>query len=154
MKRFLLAGVALALGASLACAQSPTANDTPVYTAPSFVSVLASSLKVTPPGQLQTTLAQALANATFPITGSPSIASGVGTSPSSPVQGSAGGIFTLNVGTGGSASSGVITMGTNPAPHGWVCSVVDTTNPGTSNTVATSSTTTTLTLTNYSRTKT
>lgn len=59
--------------------------------------------------------------------------------------------FQWNVGIGGSANSGTLTMG-GTAPTGWACSVADVTNPGTSNTVQSASTTTTVSVNNYSRT--
>ena len=53
----------------------------------------------------------------------PSINSGFGTSPSI-VANAGSAFFQLNVGTGGSATSGVVTMGTTAA-HGWVCNISD-----------------------------
>lgn len=80
----------------------------------------------------------------------PTLTSGFGTSPVFAGASTAG--FTVNVGTGGTASAGVVNMGTIVAPTGWACSAVDQTNPATSNTVATPTSTSTITLTNYSRT--
>lgn len=78
----------------------------------------------------------------------PTIASGFGTSPS--ISGSNGtAAFQVTVGTGGTASTGVITM---PAANaGWSCSAtnVTTTNTAVWMTRQTASTTTSVTLTNY-----
>jgi len=85
-------------------------------------------------------------------TQAPTIASGFGTGATVPV-GASTFLFEVNVGTGGTASSGVITMPTPAAPNAWGCHVVDVTNSATSNTVVTpSGAGTTVTLTNYSRT--
>lgn len=79
----------------------------------------------------------------------PTIASGFGTSPTIPnSNGTAA--FTINVGTGGAASSGVLTM--PEATTGWVVDCVDITNAATAVTVQTAGTSTSVTLTNYSRT--
>jgi hypothetical protein len=80
----------------------------------------------------------------------PTVSSGFGTSPTVAGASSAG--FTVNVGTGGTASSGIVSVSSAPAPTGWACSAVDQTNAATANTVATPLSTTTITLTNYSRT--
>lgn len=64
-------------------------------------------------------------NAVYHITQAPTISSGFGSSPSV-VNGASDAAFTINVGTGGAASAGVIAFGT-AAPHGWACDVVDTT---------------------------
>jgi hypothetical protein len=80
----------------------------------------------------------------------PTVSSGFGTSPTIPAGTSSAG-FTVNVGTGGTANTGVIAFAT-AAPTGWICTAVDQTNPGTSNTVAIPLSTTTITLNNYSRT--
>jgi hypothetical protein len=53
---------------------------------------------------------------------SPTISSGFGTSPSV-VSPNGTGAFTINVGTGGAASTGVI--GLPAAPHGWNCTCTD-----------------------------
>lgn len=74
---------------------------------------------------------------------------GFGTSPSVPSNNGTG-AFTVNVGTGGSASTGTVTLPT--AATGWVCSAFDVTNPDTAVTNQTGGTTTTATFTNYSRT--
>ena len=84
-------------------------------------------------------------------TTAPTISSGFGNSPGV-VAGTSTHAFSVNVGTGGTASSGVINMGRNPAPHLWACTAVDMTNPAASNTVAIPTNATTIMLTNYSRT--
>lgn len=71
--------------------------------------------------------------------GSPSIASNNGTA-----------AFTVNVGTGGATSSGVI--GLPAATNGWVCNCTDLTTPGVNVTKMTAATTTTCTITNYNST--
>lgn len=79
----------------------------------------------------------------------PTIASGFGTTPSIPnANGTAA--FTVNVGTGGVASSGVLTFPT--AATGWVVDCTNITNAATSVTAQTAGTTTSVTLANYSRT--
>jgi hypothetical protein len=80
----------------------------------------------------------------------PTISSGFGTSPTVP-SGSSSATFTVNVGTGGTANSGVILFAT-AAPTGWACTVTDQTNPGANKTVVSASTTTTATFSNYSQT--
>lgn len=80
----------------------------------------------------------------------PTISSGFGTTPTI-AAGTSSAAFQVNVGTGGIASSGVVAF-TTAALHGWACSAVDGTNAATSNTVATPTSTTTITLTNYGRT--
>ena len=84
-------------------------------------------------------------------TTAPTISGGFGNSPGV-VAGTSTHAFSVNVGTGGTASSGVINMGRNAAPHLWACTAVDMTNPATSNTVAIPTNATTIMLTNYSRT--
>lgn len=74
--------------------------------------------------------------------------SGFGTSPSLPSNNGTA-AFSINVGSGGIASTGTITLPT--AAHNWICSFVDTTNPATAVTSQTGGTATTITLTNYSR---
>ena len=59
--------------------------------------------------------------------------------------------FRVNVGTGGTASAGVISMGAT-ALTGWTCNVDDLTTPASHSTRQTASATTTVSLTNYSRT--
>lgn len=79
----------------------------------------------------------------------PTVSSGFGTSPSvSANKGPAS--FSVNVGTGGAASSGVIGLPT--AAHGWACYATDVTTPTGNSTWQTASSTTTATFTNYSRT--
>lgn len=78
----------------------------------------------------------------------PTIASGFGSS-ASVVTGTTD-AFTVNVGTGGTASSGVITM---PASvNGWTCAAINSINPSTSNTIAVPTSATSITLQNYGRT--
>lgn len=78
----------------------------------------------------------------------PTISSGFGTSPSI-VASNGTAAFQVNVGTGGTASSGVI--GLPAATNGWSCSVADVTTQSTSVflTKQTASTTTSVTVTNY-----
>lgn len=80
----------------------------------------------------------------------PTISSGFGTSPTVP-SGTSSAVFTVNVGTGGTATSGVVLFAT-AAPTGWACSVTDQTNPGPNKTMVSASTTTTATFSNYSQT--
>ena len=81
-------------------------------------------------------------------TTAPTIASGFGTSPSVPSNNGPA-AFTVNVGTGGSASSGVVTLPT--ATTGWSCNATDVTTKSTSVflTKMTAETTTSATFTNY-----
>lgn len=81
--------------------------------------------------------------------GTPTISSGFGTGAalSATPQASS---FSINVGTGGTVSTGVIGLPT--APHGWSCTTNDVTTPAGNDTVQTGSSTTTASLTNYSRT--
>lgn len=79
----------------------------------------------------------------------PTVASGFGTGASVPhTMGPQS--FSVNVGTGASASSGIITLGTSL--YGWHCDVHDVTTPAGNSTSLTASSTTTVTFTNYSRT--
>lgn len=79
----------------------------------------------------------------------PTIASGFGTSAT--VAASNGTpAFRVNVGTGGSATSGVIGLPT--ASTGWNCFATDVTTPGANATKQSASTTTSVTLTNYNTT--
>ncbi len=83
-------------------------------------------------------------------TTAPTVSSGFGTSPTVPTtNGTAA--FTVNVGTGGTASSGVIAMNATAA-NGWVVNVVNTTavvaNRADQHTVCTASNATTITLQN------
>jgi hypothetical protein len=82
-------------------------------------------------------------------TTAPTISSGFGTGPSVPVSNGTAS-FTVNVGTGAAATSGVIGM--PAAAHGWACAVHDVTTPAGNSTTQTGSSTTTVTVTNYSRT--
>lgn len=79
----------------------------------------------------------------------PTIGSGFGTSPSV-VASNGTAAFTINVGTGGSASAGVVSMPT--ATTGWACEVSDRTasaaNTADKHTVQTATTTTTVTVQN------
>ena len=77
----------------------------------------------------------------------PTISSGFGTTPSV-VSGTSSRVFTVNVGTGGTASSGVIAFAV-AAPNGYACWVTDTTNPGANRTMSQPTSTTTATFTNY-----
>lgn len=80
------------------------------------------------------------------------IASGFGTG-AAVVVGATSGTFTLNVGTGGAASSGVVNVGhvSTNAPNGWACDVTDITNPASFFEIAIPTGTQTVTVTNYSR---
>ena len=104
-------------------------------------------------GSAQTTYYRAIAwvstgHLLFPDT-DPAIASGFGTSPSIAASNGAT-VFTVNVGTGGSATAGVITM--PAATAGWVCSVQNITaqaaNGANQRTVQTASSTTSVTVQN------
>ena len=75
-------------------------------------------------------------------------ASGFGTSPSI-VTGTSN-AFSINVGTGGTANSGVITMPTSS--NGWTCSAINSINPSSSNTIAVPTSSSSITLQNYGRT--
>lgn len=81
----------------------------------------------------------------------PTISSGFGTSPSVVSGANGPGAFLVNVGTGGTASSGVIAT-TSAATNGWVCSVTNRTavaaNRADQRTVQTATTTTTVTVQN------
>lgn len=79
----------------------------------------------------------------------PTIPSGFGVTPS--VTGTRSAAFSVNVGTGGTASTGVIAMNAT-ATTGWACNVDDITTPATNATRQTASSTTTVTVTNYART--
>lgn len=80
--------------------------------------------------------------------GTPSLSSGFGASPGLVFGNSFS--FEWNVGTGGAATTGTITLGTTAA-HGWICSSVDITTQSTTVflTKQTTSTTTTASFTNY-----
>jgi hypothetical protein len=78
----------------------------------------------------------------------PTIASGFGTSPSI-VKANGTAIFTINVGSGGSASNGAITLPT--APNGWDCRCTDQVTQANGWMIRASATSvTSVTLTNYS----
>jgi len=79
----------------------------------------------------------------------PTIASGFGTSPSIPTSNGTA-AFTIDVGTGGAASTGVLTM--PAATNGWACSVQNLSTPDSYITSQTATTTTSVSLKNYSRT--
>lgn len=79
----------------------------------------------------------------------PTITSGFGTAPSV-VANNGTAAFTINVGTGGTATGGVIGLPT--ATTGWVVHVVNITNPSTSVTAQTAGTVSGVTITNFSRT--
>lgn len=82
-------------------------------------------------------------------TGVPTISSGFGTG-ASVTQSNGAASFSINVGTGGTASSGVVGLPT--APHGWACSAADVTTPTGDLTQQTASSTNSATFTNYVRT--
>ena len=75
--------------------------------------------------------------------------SGFGASPTVP-ENNGTCAFTINVGTGGLASTGTITL--PAAAAGWACNIQNVTSPATYITSQTGGTTTTATVTNYSRT--
>lgn len=80
----------------------------------------------------------------------PTVSSGFGTSPSV-TQNNGPSSFSVNVGTGGTASTGVV--GLPAAPHAWACAPSDTGATPTGRTEVTGpSSTTTVTVTNFSRT--
>ncbi len=79
----------------------------------------------------------------------PTVASGFGTSPSIPVNNGAS-VFTLNVGTGGSAVAGVVTM--PAAATGWACDATNSTHVASFVEAVLPTSTTSITINNYSRT--
>jgi hypothetical protein len=79
----------------------------------------------------------------------PTISSGFGTSPSVSQKNTTAS-FSINVGTGGTATSGVVGLPT--ASHAWACFAADTGATPTGRTEQTAGSTTTATFTNYSRT--
>jgi hypothetical protein len=79
----------------------------------------------------------------------PTIASGFGSTPSV-ANNNGTAAFTINVGTGGSATSGVVTMPS--AAHGWSCSAVDSTTPASFVEAVLPTSATSITIDNYSRT--
>jgi hypothetical protein len=88
------------------------------------------------------------ANLTISTT-APTVSSGFGTSPSIS-HGASTASFSINVGTGGTASSGVV--GLPAAVDAWSCFASDTGTTPTGQTEVTAGSTTTITVTNYSRT--
>ena len=82
-------------------------------------------------------------------TTAPTISSGFGTTPSI-ANNNGTAAFTINVGTGGTASSGVVGLPT--ATTGWSCEAQDQTTPGVNATKQTANTTASVTLTNYNTT--
>ena len=78
----------------------------------------------------------------------PTVSSGFGTSPSVSGPNTAG--FIVTVGSGGVATTGVLTM--PAASNGWACSIADLTTPASYVTSQTASTTTSVSVANYSRT--
>lgn len=80
----------------------------------------------------------------------PTISSGFG-SGASVTAGTTSKAFTIGVGTGGTANTGVIAFAT-AAPTGWICKVTDVTNVGSFVTESVTTSSTSVTLTNYSRT--
>lgn len=91
-----------------------------------------------------------ISNTIIQSTAPPTISSGFGTSPTVPA-GFSTAAFQINVGTGGTASTGVVKMGNGNMPHGWACDATNITNSATS-VVACVAGVNLLTLTNYSRT--
>lgn len=84
-------------------------------------------------------------------TGTVLLAAGFGTSPSVPSPANpTSAAFTVNVGTGGTASTGQINFAT-AAPTGWACDVTDSTNPGIYKTVSTPLNANRVNLTNYAQ---
>lgn len=81
----------------------------------------------------------------------PTVGSGFGTSPS--ITASAAGTmgFRVNIGSGGTANSGVINFSTS-AQTGWKCTCDDITTPATNRTVQSAFTTTSCTMNNYNTT--
>jgi hypothetical protein len=92
---------------------------------------------------------QTYLNVTVPASGTPTISSGFGTSPSI-VNNNGPSSFSINVGTGAVATSGVI--GLPQTLHGWAGGCSDVTTPASDLTQQTGSTSTTATVTNYVRT--
>ena len=89
-------------------------------------------------------------NAYVASTTAPTVSSGFGATPSIPV-GTSSHNFTVNVGTGGSATSGVISL-SHSAPNGWICHAEDTTNSASFVEGIVPTSVSTITITNYSRT--
>ncbi len=78
----------------------------------------------------------------------PTIASGFGTSPSM-VATNGTAAFSINVGTGGTATAGIITLPT--AANGWIVHCVNISNAAIAETVQTATTTTSATISNFAR---
>lgn len=79
----------------------------------------------------------------------PTLTAGFGTSPSV-VSSNGSAAFTINVGTGGTANTGTVTLGA--ASTGYAASCSDITNPASAVTVQTGGSSSTITLANYART--
>lgn len=116
-------------------------NTVPAYSAtPTVTTMTATTANATGSSQINGIL---LCSATAPTV------TGFGTSPSVPnANGTCA--FTIDVGTGGTASTGSVTL--PAATTGWVLSCYDVTTPASFITSQTGGTTTTATVTNYSRT--
>lgn len=85
-------------------------------------------------------------------TTAPTISSGFGTTPTIAAGTSTGG-FQVNVGTGGTASTGVVKMGNGNMRSGWACdAAIDATNAAANSTIFVPNTANLITLTNFSRT--
>lgn len=90
----------------------------------------------------------AVVDANYKTIGKPVIASGFGTSPSI-VDSNSANAFRINVGTGGTATNGTLTMPT--VAHTWVCNIQDLTTHSNQvfQTLMSASTTSSVTITNY-----
>lgn len=90
----------------------------------------------------------AVVDANYKTIGKPVIASGFGTSPSI-VDSNSANAFRVNVGTGGTATNGALTMPT--VAHTWVCNIQDLTTHSATvfQTLMSASTTSSVTITNY-----
>lgn len=106
-----------------------------------------SSLVTTPANSTSNYIS--IGNAIIGTAAAPTIASGFG-SGASVTAGVGTGAFRVNVGTGGTAQSGVVGLGS--APAGWNCYASDITTPASFNTKMISSTATSATFQNYSMT--
>ncbi|MGB8517039.1 MAG: hypothetical protein WCD45_04030 [Gallionella sp.] len=101
-------------------------------------------------GSLYTTTIRAANGALISVGTNPTITGGLGTAPSIVANGSMA--FTITVGTGGTASSGVISMGGAAAATGWNCIVTPAGAPQAGAvTYAASTSTTSITVTNYTQ---
>jgi hypothetical protein len=69
-----------------------------------------------------------IGNAVMAVLSPPTVASGFGTSPSIP-KGASTRAFTVNVGSGGSATTGVLNM-SQAMPNGYICKATDITHAG------------------------